>query len=207
MRSNKSFYLTMIPIIISVIIGVILLAFHNRVGLNSKAALIAAGERSDMNSQISELNSEKEELQAQISEYDTVIDENRTLMTEVDSLTEQLNSYNSDIENASQLNSDLKSQLSEKQTYSDNLSSVAQKTDGSSTTLSEGEHKCPADIDSGRYRAEGSGRLLVYDIANNVTASINLSTIDSHSYEFEINSGEKIKTDGSVTLTAVLEED
>ena len=48
MRNGKIFYITMIPIIVSVVIGVLLLVFHNSIGTSSKAARMVAGEKKYM---------------------------------------------------------------------------------------------------------------------------------------------------------------
>lgn len=202
MRNGKSFYITMIPIIVSVVIGVLLLVFHNSIGTGSKAALMVAKEKSDMNSQLSELNSQIDDLNLEIAGYNQTINANSTLINEVTSLNNELDSYNADLENAKQKNSELNSQIAEKQEYLDNLSSIGSESgEGDSRELKDGEYKCPADLKSGRYRAEGEGTLYVYNIANDLTVRENLSTIDSHSYEFELSSGEKIKIEGTLTLT------
>ncbi len=202
MRNGKIFYITMIPIIVSVVIGVLLLVFHNSIGTSSKAALMVAGEKNDMNSQISELNSQIDDLNVEIAGYNQIINANSTLINEVTSLNSELDSYNADLENARQRNSELNSQLTEKQEYLDNLSSIGtDSAEGEARELKDGEYKCPADLKSGRYRAEGEGTIYVYNIANSLTVRENLSTIDSHSYEFEISSGEKIKIEGEVSIT------
>lgn len=203
MQRNKSFYITMIPIIISVIIGVILLIFHNKIGIQSNASLIVSKERSQYSSDIDSLKAEKDSLNSDIEQYDKVINENNTLISEVESLNSELEGYNSDIQNAQSRNQELQTQLTEKQNYINSLSELAEKTEGAEKKLSDGEYKCPADLNAGRYKAEGSGTILIYDIANNVTDRVNLSTLDSHTYEFDISSGQKIKSEGDVTLTSI----
>lgn len=207
MERDRRFYLiTMLPILISVVIGVVLLLFHDSIGTGSKAALIVAAERNDMSSQISSMNAEIDSLNSDIEGYNKIIDENSTLINEVNSLNSELESYNTDLENARQHNTELKSQVESKQNYLNELNDMEDTgSEGTARTLQEGEYKCPADIEKGRYRAEGDATIYIYNIANSLTVREDLSTNDSGSYEFDLDSGEKLKVDGEITLTPISE--
>ncbi len=204
MHNNKSFYITMIPIIISVIIGVLLLVFHNSFGTDSKAALAVAKERSEMSSSISDLNAEKEDLNAQISEYETTINNNSEILSEIEGLQAELENSDQNLESAKARTEELQKELDEKQAYADSIDSVETTKDGDTKQLKAGEYECPDDIKAGRYRAEGSGNIVIKKTGTDI--SRDLDTIDTNSYEFELESGDSLTIDGEITLTELIAE-
>ena len=205
--TRKKFILTIaLPVALSIAAAGCILYFHNSIGIKSNAYSLVASEKSDMSSSISELKNEKTELTDEQSGYDKTIQENYTLINEVDSLYSQLEGYETDIQNAQALSTELDSQLESKKAYLDGLEQIPEESEGKTITLKEGEHKCPSDIKAARYKAEGTGKLYIYNIAGSLKTSVkDLSTMDSHSYTFEISSGEKIKTEGDITLTEITE--
>lgn len=205
--TRKKIILTIaLPVALSIAAAGCILYFHNSIGISSNAYSLVSNEKNDMSSSITELKKEKEELTDEQSGYDKTIQENYTLINEVDSLYSQLESYETDVENAKALSSELDAQLESKKNYLAGLEQIPEENEGKTMKLKDGEHKCPTDIKAARYKAEGTGKLYIYNIAGSLKTSVkDLSTMDSHSYTFEISSGEKIKTEGDVTLTEITE--
>lgn len=205
--TRKKIILTIaLPVALSIAAGCTILAFHNSIGIKSNAYSLVAKEKSDMSSAISSLNEEKKQLEEDQSEYDKILNDNYTLINEVDSLYDQVELYNTDIENAKSQNEELNSQLESKQAYLDSLEQIPESSEGNKVKLKEGEHKCPSDIKAGRYKAEGTGKLYLYNIAGSLKTGVkDLSTIDSNTFTFDIASGEKIKVEGDISITEIVE--
>lgn len=202
--TKKQLIITVIlPVLISIIIGVVIILFHNEIGIASIAHSVVSTEKRNMSDELSHFQKEKAELLNKQSEYDKVINENSTLISEVDTLKKELENYETDISNAKERNSELDTQLQSKRLYLDNLSKIGNQTEGEQKKLKTGEYKCPSEIESARYKAEGTGKIYVYTIANSLKDNVDLSVIDSHSYTFDLSSGEKIKIDGEVNLTKI----
>lgn len=200
--SKKRFILTVVlPVCISLLIGILIIVLNNNFILNSRAIAIVASEKSNFNSQISELKKERDKLEGEIADYDKTLADNSLLTEEVEALKSELEHYVSDVDAAKARSEKLKVQITEKKTYLDSLSKIESETEGDSLKLSDGEYKCPSELPSGRYKAEGTGKLYRYSISNSLTLKEDLSTIDTHSYTFDLEAGETIKIEGTLTLT------
>lgn len=202
--TKKKFLLTVVlPVCLSIIAGLLIIILNYNNVLGTRARAVVSNEKAQLNEEISQLSAEKDSLTAQISSYDETLSANASEVQEIDTLSNELQTYTTDIENMKSRITEIDSQISEKSIYLSGLDTLPKESEGEKITLSKGEYKCPADIKAGRYRAEGSGIIYIYSIANSLTAKEDLSTIDTHSYTFDIKSGESIKIDDSVTLTEV----
>lgn len=202
MKSRTHFILTFIvPICLSVIAGILVVALNSRSILHTRAASIVEYEKSEMRDKISELKDEKKELEQKEAEYTKEISKNELLRSEIDALKENIKGYDSDIARASEKNAELDKALNEKQAYLEGLSDIAPVGPGGKYTLKDDDYKCPSDIPAGKYIAKGSGKLYLKDISNRRKDKADLSTIESNTYTFEIASGESLTVEGSVELT------
>ena len=125
MLKNKNFLLTVIlPIFVSLIIGVIIIILNSQSILQTRAKSEIASEKKNMSDNIAKMKDEKQSLTYKAAEYDTILEENRLLVDEITALTDELADYNTRIEAAKETVADLDSQISEKTTYKDNLQSL-----------------------------------------------------------------------------------
>ena len=197
MLRNKNFLLTVIlPIIISLLIGILIIILNSQSIINTKATTQVMSEKNEMNSNISSLSAEKKELLYTAADYDKQIEDNRILFEEIQALTTELNTYTESINSAHGTITELDNTIAEKKAYNESLDSVSYKN----TKLN-----IPQDLTAGRYKAEGSGTLLIYTIAGTLEEKQNLSVLDSHTYTFNIASGQSIKIEGTVSLTKIIE--
>ena len=95
--------------------------------------------------------------------------------------------------------------ISEKTEYLSSITDIPVEVQGEKKTLKSGEYKSPSQIKAGRYTAEGNGTIYLYTISNSLRLKENLSLINSHSYTFEITSGETLKIDGTVSITELIQ--
>ena len=198
------FYLTIIlPICLSVVLGILIVVLNFNSVLQSRTAAKVDKEKSDMQREISLLKERQKELEREEAKYDKIIEENETIISETNALSAELKAYDDDIARASEANDTLDKSLTEKQAYLSGLSDLPTVTDGKKYALKNGNYKCPSDIPSGKYRAEGTGKLYLKDISNRIKDRVDLSTLETGSYVFEISSGESVNTDGVITLTSL----
>lgn len=201
---NKKFLLTtVLPVALSIVVGILIIAINNNFILKSKARTIVMSEKKEFTANINSLKSEEKELTKASAAYDEILAQNTFLIEEVETLKSTHDGYVADIESAKSTIAELDTIIADKQAYYDSLSGIEQETEGDSISLRTGDYKCPSSIKPGRYTAEGTGKIYFYTIANTLKDKIDLSVTDTHSYTFDITSGESIKIDGSLTLTKV----
>ncbi len=203
---NKKFILTtVLPVALSIVIGILIIVINNNFILKSKAHAIVATEKKDFSNKIKSLKSEEKELLQTSAEYDLTLTQNTLLVEEVETLKHTLDGYVADIEAANSTIAELDTSITDKQAYYDSLSGLQSETEGDVITLKTGDYKCPSGIKAGRYTAEGNSKIYFYTIANTLKDKVDLSVIDTHSYSFDIASGESIKVDGNVTLKKIVQ--
>lgn len=199
---NKKFLLTSaLPVALSLLIGIPIITVTNDFILKSKASSIVAAEKKDYSSEIKSLESEKKALEAKSEEYDTALKENTAHLEEIEALKSSLEAYTSDLQKATETIAGLDKSIADKQAYLGSLSDLQTAAETETVKLKSGDYKCPSDLKEGRYTAEGSGKLYFYTIANTLKDIVDLSVTDSHSYTFDIVSGESIKAESEITLT------
>lgn len=200
---KKKLLIVVAPVSASIVIAGIIIGLHNNIMMGTYVNSIVSNEMKVYKENISSLNREKERINGEIAQADEFLKTNEDLVSEVESLNDSLTSYNNDISAAKKKNENLKTQISDKKNYLEKLSELKTETVGDAKKLSEGEYKCPAQLDAGRYKAEGSGKIYLYNIAHTLKENLNLATIDTHSYTFEIASGESLRVEGDVKLTNI----
>lgn len=200
MLKNKNFLLTVIlPIFVSLIIGVIIIILNSQSILQTRAKSEIASEKKNMSDNIAKMKDEKQSLTYTAAEYDTILEENRLLVDEVTALTDELADYNTRIEAAKETVADLDSQISEKTTYKDNLQSLPTSQTGTKKTYTDKTLTVPLDISEGRYTAEGSGTLMIY-----TGSKLEDKAQNTVSYTFDVKSGQTLKIVGTLTLTKII---
>ncbi|MBQ3425577.1 MAG: hypothetical protein IJH37_00340 [Clostridia bacterium] len=202
MKSKTHLILTFIvPVCISVLAGIIVVVLNSRSILHTHAASVVEFEKNDMREKISDLKDEKKELERKEAEYTKEISKNELLTSEIEALKENIASYDSDIERVSEKNAELEKSIEEKQSYLDGLSDISADKPGGKYSLKDKDYKCPSDIPAGKYVAKGTGKLYLKDISNRRKDKVDLSTIESNTYTFEIASGESVTVEGTIELT------
>ena len=200
------FYLTIVlPILLSFIAGIMILILNSNSILNTRAVTRVNSEKYRMQSEINEARAASNPLKREEAEYDKLIEDNRTLVDEIEHLKDELEQYKSDIERVTASNYELAASFEEKKSYLEGLSGVNNYVDGGKYKLSSKTYKCPADIPAGRYKAVGKGKLHLISISNKAKDSKDLATTESNTYVFDIASGESIRVEGSIELTEMHE--
>ncbi len=206
MLKNKSFILTVIlPIFISILVGIVIITLNSRAVLNTRASAVVAAEKNDMNSNMSSMKKEKSKLSKKAADYDKTLADNKLLSDEITALTGELADYNESIKNAKHTIAELESAIADKTAYKQNLGSLSDGKTGEKKTYTNKTLAVPLDLSAGRYIAEGKGTLMIYTGTKLVDKAHNLSLIDTNSYTFDIKSGQSVKIEGTLSLTKILE--
>lgn len=204
MIRNKKFLLTVVlPILVSIAIGIIIIVLNSTSLLNTRAATTVLNEKNTMNGELDTLQSEKKELERTAADLDKQLSDNALLVEEINALNTRLNEYNTDIENANATIAELDKSIAEKTEYDNNLNSLETDSVGTTKSYKNVKLNIPTDLKGGRYKAEGDGTLFIYSIAGTLDDKQNLSLLDTHSYVFNITSGQSIKVEGTLTLTSL----
>ncbi len=202
MLKNKKFLLTVIlPILLSIIIGTLIIILNNDSILNTRAKAIVSKEIEQMTNELNELQKQKKELNYENADLEKQLEDNYILLEEIKVLTTELDEYIESINAANITISELDKSIAEKTQYNNNLNNLDTHKAGVSKNYSNTRLNVPNDIKSGRYRADGNGKILIYTIAGTLEDKQDLSVLDSHSYTFNISSGQYIKIEGALSLT------
>ena len=115
--------------------------------------------------------------------------------------------YNKSIEHAKQTIAELDTSIAQKTEHMESLQSLASNIAGKTKVYKDTKLNIPLDMKSGRYKAEGTGTLMIYSISGTALSDkvTDLSLIDTHSYTFDIESGQSIVIKGTVSLTEITE--
>ena len=206
MLKSKNFILTVIlPIFISIVAGIVIIVLNSHSVLKTQASAVVANEKRAMNSAMSDLKSEKKDLKYEAAEYDKTLEDNRLLLDEVNALTAELNDYTTSIENAKETITALDTSISEKKAYNESLASMSGNDTGGTKSYTNAKLNIPSDLKAGRYKAEGKGTLMIYTIASTLQDKQNLALLDTHTYTFDITSGQSLKIEGTLSVTEIIE--
>ncbi|MEE0409734.1 MAG: hypothetical protein UD759_03035 [Clostridia bacterium] len=206
MIRNKNFLLTVIlPIFISIIAGIVIIVLNSKSILLTRATASVEAEKRAMTHEMSELNSEKDELTAISAEYDKTLEENKFLLGEVTRLTEDLANCITEIENAGLIIKELDTAIETKTAFNNSLEGVTASKPGDTLKFTNKKLNIPTDLKAGRYKAEGTGTLMIYTIAGTLQDKKNLSLTDTNTYTFDIASGQSLKIEGTLSITQILE--
>ena len=204
MLKNKNFIFTVIiPVFISIIVGIAIVVLNSSSILKTQASAVVASEKKQFKAEMTELKKEKKELNSEAGEYDKTLEENRLLLEEINSLTAELNDYTTSIESAKETIASLDNSIAEKTAYNESLSSLSGNEAGSTKSYTNKKLNVPSDLKAGRYKAEGTGTVMIYTIAGTLQDRQNLSLVDTHSYTFVVTSGQSLKIEGTISLTEI----
>ena len=206
MQKKLFFFTIALPVFLALAAGVVIVVLNSKSILHTRAEARVAAERTAMTAEMDSMRAEQKDLKRDEAKYDKIIEDNKAMINNVEVLKSQIEQYNTDLENANQRNAELDNSISDNQSYLDGLNSIQPPIDGDERTLEAGDYKSPSDIKPGKYRAEGTGTLLLKNIANSQKDRVDLSTIDTHSYVFEIASGESINVKGEIKLIEQVKE-
>ncbi|MGN0181826.1 MAG: hypothetical protein ACI4DP_05365 [Candidatus Ornithomonoglobus sp.] len=203
--NRKKFILTIVmPVVISMLIGAIIIIFSNSFIIPPKARAVAGAEKSRLNTEMAALQKQKEAMENDIATYNNDIANKENLLAEIQERQSTLEDYKSELEETKAKIAEIDKQIEEKNNILNTLSDIKEETEGEAKVLEKGEYKCPADIAAGRYIIEGDAKIYLYSIANTLSKKEDLSTLDTHSFKFEITSGESLKIEGGeVTLKSI----
>ncbi len=206
MLKNKNFLLTIIlPIFISTIIGIIVIVLNSTSVIDIQSGAVINREKREMNSAMSELKKEKKELTYKAAEYDKVLEDNRILLDEITALNDELTEYINNIASAKDTVAQLEQSITDKTEYNESLNNLSGNEQGKTRSYSNVKLAIPGELKSGRYKAEGKGTIMIYTIAGTLQDKQNLSVLDTHSYTFDIISGQTLKIEGTLSLTEIIE--
>lgn len=203
MISKKIFLAATIPLVIAVAAGSAIIICHNSFGNETYCLSLVANEKNEMQNSIDELVSKRKQLLSDNDKYDILINENGLKTSEIDSLIEEYDSYTLKLDELKENETSLDDQIITKKSYIEQLDQISVPVTGEKKTFSAGEYKCPSQIPAGRYMIEGSGYFYIYSIANTASLKENLSTIDTHSFVFDIAEGESIKLTEECSISSV----
>lgn len=204
MLKNKKFFVTAIlPVIISVILGIVIVSVNNNLIINMRANATINNEKEQMQKDINDFEDKKISLQYTAADLDKKIEDDRILFEEIQALKKELEDYNTDIADAKTTIDQLDKNISEKTKYNANLDKLNNQSEVSEKTYTNIKLNVPGDVSAGRYIATGKGKIYIYTIANTLQEKQDLSLLDSNSYTFSISSGQYIKIEGTITLTNI----
>lgn len=203
MIDKKTLTAILIPLVIGVATGAAIILCHNSFSNEAHCLAVVNGEKNEMKNSIDDLISERKRLLSDNDKYDITINENGLKTSEIDSLIEEYENYVNKIEELKTTDNDLLNQINTKKMYVEKLAKMVNPVTGEKRTLAAGEYKCPSQLPAGRYILEGNGYFYIYSIANTASLKENLSTIDTHSFVFDIREGETLKLDEECSITSV----
>ncbi len=149
------------------------------------------------------LENKREELRGEIKNTKQSLADKNEISSEAQEYSDKLNELKAQADTANRTLTELDATIAKKKEYIEQSGSIKRLSRGRSVTLSDKTLKCPDDISSGRYIAEGSGNLLVYNTSDKLRISENLSTIATSSFTFDLEEGESVKATESLTLTTL----
>lgn len=194
-------------IIIAVIAVVILILAVSSVfftyghAVKSQAKNNFQNELSSLETENYKLEKKRSELKDYVSETESDIETKYEIGLEAEEYTSKLEAVKQEAEAAEQTLAELEASIEKKQEYLKQADSIKPLTEGNIISVTAETLECPSDISPGRYIAEGSGNLLIYTSANKLRISEILTSIDTNSFTFDIESGESVKVTDSVIFT------
>lgn len=194
-------------IIIAVIAVVILILAVSSVfftyghAVKSQAKNNFQNELSSLETENYKLEKKRSELKDYVSETESDIETKYEIGLEAEEYTSKLDAVKQEAEAAEQTLAELEASIEKKQEYLKQADSIKPLTEGNIISVTAETLECPSDISPGRYIAEGSGNLLIYTSANKLRISEVLTSIDTNSFTFDIESGESVKVTDSVIFT------
>lgn len=203
---NKKFLLTIVlPLSISIVLGILIVVLNSTSVLNTRVSATIAVEKNTMSDEIDTLVDKIKDLEYAAADYDKALEENKMQVDEIQSLTAELESYIANIENAKTTITELDTSIENKTKYNNSLKGIKEPTSGTTTTYKNEKLNVPSNLPAGRYKAQGTGTIMIYSIAGTLEDKQDLSLLDTHSYTFNVSSGQSVKIEGTLSLTNVSE--
>lgn len=177
--------------------------FAHRFSASHEAKLTYTNELDTLLKENKELEAKRNELKNSVTETEQDIESKNEISIEEQEYETQLERLQQELDAANRTLTELDTSIQKKKEYIEQSGNIKSPTRGRSVTASSKTLDCPDDIAKGRYIAEGSGNLLVYNSSNKLRISENLSTIDTNSFTFDIDEGESVKVTETVTFTTL----
>ncbi len=160
-------------------------------------------ELNDMKEENKQLEKEKRELKNSVSETERSIESKNEISAEAEEYQTQLDALEAELGEANRMLTEMDESIRKKKEYIEQAVKIKNQKEGRSFTAADKTLKCDDDILAGRYIAEGSGNLLIYNSSGSLRISENLSTIDTNSFTFDLADGESVKVTDRVTFTTL----
>lgn len=202
----KKLYITAVSAF-TVLLAVLLFFIGFRVDTSSLAKKKLSNEITSLEKSAKALDERKNELKDEINGLETELSTKETAnhyymeyKKTYDDLTSEITDLEAEI---AQLDAD----IAEKQLQLDTLSGVKKEKEGKKYSLNNSEaYTCPDEIPAGRYRAKGSGTIVISTSTGKNLKTENLDVAYQNSYTFNIEKTQQIKVTGNVTLTELITE-
>lgn len=201
MKVDKKHIIIIAAAAVIVILAVSAGFFAHSHATKSQAKNNFKNELSALETENYKLEKKRSELKDSVSETESDIEAKNEIGLEAEEYINKLEATRQEVEAANQTLSNLETSIEKKQEYLKQADSIKPPVEGNILSVMSETLDCPSDISPGRYIAEGSGNLLIYNSSNKLRISENLTNIDTNSFTFDIESGESIKVTDSVTFT------
>lgn len=145
----------------------------------------------------SEYLSEKKKIQSQIEESENGLDENNEVNNSFIEYKKKNDELKLSIEDLKKRSAELDNQIEENQSKLP----VSEKEGRRYTLEKDKTYFCPDDIPAGRYRAKGSGILIIYSSNQKARETETLDTAKNNIYTFNLTENESVKATQGITLT------
>lgn len=198
---NKQRVFLYITIISAVILTAAALFLGRVLHTNSLAKQAVRAETELLAAENEALETRRSFLEADVSAKTDDSDEKERLNKQITEITDKINEINSALNTAKRDLSDAKTERDAVNAEYNKMKNGISPSKGTAKKLSDIRLLCPAQITEGRYVVSGSGTVTVTAITGSARISEKLSDIDTNSYTFDLETGERLDVLGNVTIT------
>lgn len=199
--TSKRFYIALIAFI-TVLLAIITFILGFRYSSTSLAKEQLTQEISLLEVSTSEMQVKKDELNNQISDIDTELSTEETMNNYYMEYYQTRENLQTEIENLKKQSQELDSKITEIKGQTDNMT-TSDETEGKSYSLkSTKTYSCPNDIPTGRYKAQGTGTIIVSS-SGKTRINENLGVAFDNTYTFNLSENEKIKVSSDTKITEI----
>lgn len=199
--TSKKFYIALIAFI-TVLLAIITFILGFRYNSTSLAKEQLTQEISLLEVSTSEMQVKKDELNNQISDINTELSTEDTMNNYYMEYYQTRENLQTEIENLKKQSQELDSKITEIKGQTDNMTTTDEAEGKSYSLKSTKTYSCPNDIPDGRYKAQGTGTIIV---SSNGKTRINenLGVAFDNTYTFNLNENEKIKVSSDTKITEI----
>lgn len=199
--TSKKFYIALIAFI-TVLLAIITFILGFRYNSTSLAKELLTQEISLLEVSTSEMQVKKDELNNQISDIDTELSTEETMNNYYMEYYQTREDLQTEIEDLKKQSQELDSKITEIKGQTDNMTTTDEAEGKSYSLKSTKTYSCPNDIPDGRYKAQGTGTIIV---SSNGKTRINenLGVAFDNTYTFNLNENEKIKVSSDTKITEI----